>query len=155
MVEKRERGQVSSKKRTRFLRDYYILKENSIIDRQDNQFAWVEGCLYTLDVYGDKEWELTKTEDGGYKLITGDCHDEIYWERDLEGDLSGAKGFTEGNLYVAYLRKNQYTTQIDFYNSEIEVGFCDLLASCETSYFTVSPKTKRLFELYVDEVEER
>ena len=145
----------AERKRASFLQDYYILKENSIIDRQDNQFAWVEGCLYTLDVYDDKEWELTKTEDGHYKIILGDYHDEIYWERDLEGDLEGAKGFTKGNLYVAYLRKNRVTTKIDFYNSEIEVGFCDLLRSCDTSYWAVSERTGKLFELTISEVEDR
>ena len=113
--------------RQEFLKVYHQLK-GDIVSREDNQFAYVNGELVSVEVHYDYKY------DGVEGVITTDsfCGDDR-GEYDLLFESLPTN--CENSLMVVYYRENHPTTRLDFYNNEVEVAPHDLLASWQTEYY--------------------
>ena len=130
--------------RDEFLKIYHKVK-NSIAERDNNQYAIIEGNLVTLESFPDftlkrenDDWYLTTTESVG--------EDEEYYDTEIQDFMDVTH--TPYTLYVAFYRADTYTSRLDFYNNEVEIGIGDLQRSKLTEYY-LAYREGKLHEIYV------
>ena len=126
-----------------FLAIYHKVK-HLIAERDNNQFAIIEGSLVTLEAFYNFILEM---KDDEYTLTTDESTgEEEYYDIEIEDfrDLT----HKPDTLYVAFWRADSYTSQLDFYNNEVEIGCGDLQRSKITEYYLADSKGK-LHEIYV------
>ena len=113
----------------------------------DNQFAYLEGSLFSLEAHES----FTLSQDGdGYTLTCSSYSDNEYiFDVEVDGDVCKMK-LSPDTIYVAYYRANTVTTRFDFYNNEVESGFDDMQRSKLTEYY-LSDAHGNLHEIYVSE----
>lgn len=133
-------------KRAEFLAIYHKVK-HLIAERDNNQYAIIEGSLVTVESFS--EFTLEDDGDDGFILIADSCGEyEEYYDIEIEDfrDIT----HTPNTLYVAFWRADSYTSCLDFYKNEVEIGCGDLQRSKITEYY-LADENGKLNEIYVSD----